>query len=182
MHSLAVCLVRGALAASLVLLPAAHAAAQDSKSAAAARELAQLMETQKLDSVAARHPAGPDQFIAALSFPGQLLVVWAKYAAPALLNEKITQGNFRDVYIDLNSASVADSKVLITDLGADGLKARREDDQPFDSREAAGQTLQFDGNWREDKMSEEEYMKAFSAADQAYADALDVLLGAVKKG
>lgn len=182
MHSLTVCLVRSVLAVALVILPAAHAAAQESKSAPAARELAQLMQAQKLDSLAARRPAGPDQFVAALAFPGQLLVVWANYSAPALLNEKITQRNFRDVYIDLNSASIADTKVLITDLGADGLKARRDDDQPFDSQESAGKTFQFDGNWREDKISEEEYMKVFTTADEAYTQALAVLLAVVKQG
>lgn len=174
-------IVGSILAALLVLVPAAAAVAQESKSASAAREFVQLMQAQKLDSMAARQ-AAPDQFVAALVFPGQLLVVWAKYSAPALLVEKIAQGNFRDVYIDLNSASVANSKFLITDLGADGLKARREDDQPFDAQDANGKTVQFDGNWREDKMSEEEYMKAFASADEAYAQALAVLLGVMKKG
>ena len=35
----------------------------------------------------------------------QLIVVAARYAAPPLLNEKLAQGNYRDVYIELNSAS-----------------------------------------------------------------------------
>jgi type II secretory pathway pseudopilin PulG len=183
MHTLPVrILVGSVLAALLVVVPAARAVAQESKSSSAARELVQLMQAQKLDSLAARQPAAPDQFVAALFFPGQLLVVWAKYSAPALLNEKIVQRNFRDVYIDLNSAAVANSKFLITDLGADGLKARREDNQPFDAQDANGKTFQFDGNWREDKMSEEEYMKAFASADEGYAQALAVLLGVMKKG
>lgn len=176
-------LVRFVLAAMLVVAPFATAGwAQDAKSSSIAIELAKLMETRKIDSVAARSPAGPDQFVAALYFPGQLLVVWAKYSAPALLNEKIVKREYRDVYIDLNSASVANSKTLITDLGADGLKPRREDNQPFDAQDIAGKGFQFDGNWREDKISEEEYMKTFASADDAYAKALSVLLAELKKG
>jgi hypothetical protein len=174
---------RSILATSLLLAPLASVGlAQDSKSSAVAAELAKLMESRKLDSVAARFPSGPDQFVAALYFPGQLLVVWAKYSAPALLNEKIVNGAYRDVYIDLNSASIANSKTLITDLGADGLKARREENTAFDAQDAGGKAIQFDGNWREDKMSEEEYMKMFASADDAYSQALSVLLAQLKKG
>lgn len=175
--------VRSILAASLLLAPLASVGlAQDSKSSAAAVELAKLMESRKLDSVAARFPTGADQFVAALYFPGQLLVVWAKYSAPALLNEKIVNRAYRDVYIDLNSASIANSKTLITDLGADGLKAKREENTAFDAQDAGGKAFQFDGNWRAAKISEEEYMKTFATADDAYARALTVLLAELKKG
>ena len=64
--------------------------AQD-RSAALAKELTGLLQQRKLDSVAARHPAAADQFVAALYFPGQLLVVWAKTSAPAIINEKTDQ-------------------------------------------------------------------------------------------
>ncbi len=170
------------MAVVLVVAPVATSLAQDTKSSSIAVELAKLMETRKLDSVAARSPTGPDQFVAALYFPGQLLVVWAKYAAPALLNEKIAKREYRDVYIDLNSASVANSKTLITDLGADGLKAKREENRPFDAQDTGGKGFQFDGSWREDKISEEEYMKTYATADDAYAKALSVLLAELKKG
>lgn len=163
------------------LLPAAvHA--QESKSAAGARQLAQLLQDKKLDSVAAPHPGGPDTFVAALYFPGQLLVVWARYAAPPLLVAKIAKGEYRDVYIDLNSASVRESKVLITDSGADGLQPKREENQPFDEQDAKGKSIRFDGNWIDQKMSEEDYTKAYVDADRAYAEALDVLIAQLKKG
>jgi hypothetical protein len=171
-----------AVVASLAALATAqHATAQDSKSAAGAKELAALMSDRKIDSIAARHPAAQDQFVAALHFPGQLLVVWARYSAPGLLNEKIVNGEYRDVYIDLNSASIVESKVLITDLGADGLQARREENQPFDQQDAGGKGIRFDGNWREDKMSEQDYMKIYTEADSAYAQSLAALLTELKK-
>ncbi len=155
--------------------------AQEPKSVALAQELVKLMRERKLDSIAARHPAAADQYVAALHFPGQLLLVSARYPAPALLNEKLHRSEFRDVYIDLNSAAVPDSKILVTDMGADGLKARREANQPFDSQDMKGKSIRFDGNWREDKMSESDYMKAFAEADAAYGQALEALVAQLKK-
>ena len=169
-----------ALAALLATPFATVASAQDSRSAALAKELTALLEERKLDSIAARS-ASPDKFVAALFFPGQLLVVSAQYSVPPVLLEKIARSEYRDVYIDLNSAAVPESRILITDLGADGLKPRREANQPFDTQDVNGKGIAFDGNWREDKMSEDEYMKAFAAAEEKYTAALEVLIGALKK-
>lgn len=181
--SVRVLVVSSLLVAFVASAPLAIVAlAQDSQSAPVAMELAKLMQSRKLDSIAARHPGGQDEFVAALYFPGQLLVVWAKYSAPSLIVEKLARQEYRDVYIDLNSASVANSKTLISDLGADGLKARREENQPFDTQDVGGKSLQFDGNWREAKLSEEEYMKMFATTDGAYARALTALLAELKKG
>lgn len=157
-------------------------AAQDSRSAALVKELTTLLEAKKLDSIAARSPSAPDQYVAALYFPGQLLVVSARYSAPPVLNEKIARNEFRDVYIDLNAASIPETKTLISDLGADGLRPKREANQPFDQQDVNGKGISFDGKWREAKMSEEDYMKAFSKADETYIAALQVLIGALKKG
>src|SRR5262245_36050764 len=112
-----------------------RAAAQESRSATLAKELCTLLQEKKLDSIAAKSPSAADQFVAALCFPGQLLVVSARYPAPPVLNEKIIRSEFKDVYIDLNAASIPESKVLITDLGADGLRPRREPNQPFDAQD-----------------------------------------------
>jgi hypothetical protein len=169
----------GLLACTLLLALASPALAQG-KSPALAKELASLMQERKLDSIAARGAAA-DTYVAALAFPGQLLVVSAKYASPALLNEKLIKQAYRDVYIDLNSASIPDSKVLITDMGADGLMPTRERDQPFDNYVAGNAAIAFDGNWREDKMSEQDYMKRYGEADETYVAALTQLLGELKK-
>jgi hypothetical protein len=155
--------------------------AQEARSATLAKELASLMQERQLDSIAARSPTVEDQFVAALYFPGQLLVVSARYSAPAVLNEKIARREYREVYIDLNSASIAESKILITDAGVDGLRPRREANQPFDGQDIGGEGIRFDGNWRDQKMTEQEYMKVFSQADENYSAALQVLLGALKK-
>jgi hypothetical protein len=169
------------LALVVLGLAVAPLEAQEVRTAALVKELTDLLAQRKLDSIAARHPAAPDQFVAALFFPGQLLVVSARTTAPAVVNEKLIRREFRDVYIDLNSASIPESRLMITDGGADGLRSRREPNRPFDMQDLAGKPIHFDGNWREDKMSEQDYMKAFSAADDAYLAALQALVAELKK-
>ena len=119
---------------------------------------------------------------AGLARPGvQLLVVSAKYTVPALLNEKLGNKQYRDVYIDLNSASVPDSKVFIEDLGADGLHADRNENQPYDTYEIGGKRTAFDGDYKKQKLSKEEYQKVYGAADDRYSAMLQALLAQLKK-
>src|SRR5688500_7399431 len=145
-------------------------AAEDSKSAAAAKELSETLDRLKLDSIAAADPADPGTFVAALYFPGaQLLVVSAKYSAPVLLNDKLTKKDYRDIYIDLASASIAATKVFIQDQAANGIIFKPDNDQPADSVEQANKTTMFDGEWKKAKLTEEDYLKAFNTADARYA-------------
>ncbi|PYR03646.1 MAG: hypothetical protein DMF97_01480, partial [Acidobacteria bacterium] len=121
----------GSLAIVLLLSVAATVAAQESKSAPLAKQLAAAMDAAKMDSIAAADPTQPGTFVAALYFANtQFLIVSAKYTVPQLLNDRLTKKEYRDVYIDLNSASVPESKVFIEDLAADGLKAKRDENQP----------------------------------------------------
>jgi len=172
----------GSLVALVVLSLATGASAQDSKSASLAKQLAAALDAGKLDSIAAQDPAAADIFVAALYFPGvQLLVVSGKYTVPQLLSERVNKKEYRDVYLDLNGASVAESKVFIEDPGADGLKPKREDNTAFDQCEVGGKRTMFDGDWKKQKMTEQDYNKAFSAADDRYAQILAALLAQIKK-
>lgn len=176
--------VRAALVVAAVVTAVCwpwSAAAQDSKSAALAQELAQLMGSRKLDSVAAKGASGEDRFVAALFFPGQLLVVSARYEVPMYVEQKIAKQQYRDVYIDLNAASIAGSKVLVTDGGANGLMAQRLEGQAFDIWDTGARVLRFDGNWDAQKMSEQEYMKTFADSDAQYAIMLQALLRRLKQ-
>jgi len=166
--------------AGLALSLTAPAFAQDPQSAAPARELAQLLADKKLDSIAARVPGSPDEFAAALVFPGQMIVVWAKFSAPAMLNEKIIKREFKEAYLDLNSASTPDSRHFVTDLGADGIRKGGKN-QPADSHDMVAKNMRFDGSWKEDKMSEADYLKAHTDADAAYAKVLAILIEQIKK-
>ena len=171
------------IAAALCAVFAASAAAQEPKSAAPAKELAQLLASRKIDSIAARMPDSREEFVGALALPGQLMVVWAKTTAPSVVNEKLINKAYREVYIDLNSASIVDSRHVVSDLNIDGLKSKPDQKSgPSDSHDAGSKSMRFDGNWREDKMSEQDYMKAYSEADAAYAKAVQVLIDELKKG
>lgn len=178
-------IARGCLAGAIVLLVSASAATQEpreSKSVALAKQLAAALDAAKLDSIAAKDPANPEQFIGALYFTGaQLLVVSARYSVPVLLVDKVAKKEYRDVYVDLSAASIPESKVFVQDLGADGLKAQREDNTPFDIYEVADKRTMFDGDWKKQKLSEQDYMKLFSTAEAQYSQMLATLLAELKK-
>jgi hypothetical protein len=172
-------IVRCLAVASVLACAPALASAQDSRSAQLAAELRKLLDAQKMDSVAAK--LGTDEFIGALYFPGsQLLVVKARYTAYERMDENIAKKAYRDVYIDLNSASVPETKVLIADGGADGLYARRRQNQ-LDTAEVGGKGYSFDGDWRKAKITEQEYTKAFQSSDAAYISMLEALVAEMKK-
>jgi hypothetical protein len=170
-----------ALSLALAAFSATTAQAQDAKSVALAKQLATALSAAKLDSIAARDPAAPDVFIGALYFPGQLLVISAKYSIPAYLTERLGNKQYRDVYLDLNGAAVANTKVFVQDAGADGLRADRNGDQPFDTYEREGKQIAFDADWKKQKLSREDYLKAFADADERYAQMLQALLSELKK-
>ena len=174
--------VRGGLAAALVLGTCGAAVAQEGKSAPLAKQLASALTAAKLDSVAAKDPVRPNGYVGALYIPGvQLLVIAVDYPAPALLDPRLAKGEYRDVYIELNAAGVPGSKVFVEDLGGNGLFAKPADNNPMDMYEASGKRLMFDGEWGRQKMSEQDYMKGFASADERYAEMLTALIAQLKK-
>jgi hypothetical protein len=170
------------LAGAFALTVSSTALAQEPKSTALVKELVAALDAAKLDSIAAKDPDKPDVFYGVLYFPGaQLLVVGAQYAAPAIMTERLTKKDYREAYLDLSSASVPGSKVFIEDLGANGLVARPRENEAFDAYEVAGKRTSFDADWRKQQLSEEDYMKAFSAADERYSQVLTALIAEAKK-
>jgi hypothetical protein len=177
------CLLAPVALLALVATPGSPPLAdQESKTGPLAQELTTLLASQRRDAVAAR--LGSEEFVAALYFPGtQLLVIKAKYAAPALLFEKIVSKNYKDAYLDLATASVPDTKIMIEDMKSDGLRvARSNKNDPFDIVTSGTKAaVQFDGEYKKRKMSEADYLKAFSDADAAYERMLTALVAELKK-
>jgi hypothetical protein len=175
-----------ALVVSVALLasPPARAEGQGAKSPELVRTLTELMDAAKLESLAARLGDSPDEFVAALYFPGaQLLVISAKYAVPSLMNEKILLRNYRDVYIDLHSATDPATRILVEDMRANGLyPTRTGENDAFDIYSRANDTvrLAFDGEWRKQKLSEDEYMKTYRQAEADYVRMLESLIAELK--
>jgi hypothetical protein len=164
----------------LVGLPSL-ASAQESKSAAVAKELVQTMDAKKLDSIAAKTPLGDGHFAAALYFPNvQLLVISGHYSAPQLMEPRLAGKQYRDTYMELSGTVTPDTKIFVQDMGAPGLSAKRQDNM-YDTWTRAGKIVMFDGENEKQKLSDAEYAKAFAAADEEYARILGALLAEAKK-
>ncbi len=168
-----------ALAAILLLAPAA-ASAQDSKSASPVTELVKMLDAMKLDSFAVKG-SSPNQYVGALYFPGtQLLVVSAKFDTPFRADSLLAMKNYRDLYIELNSASQPQTKVFVSDLSANGLKPKK-DGNLYDTADIGSKTYNFDGDWKKAKITEDDYTKAYSTTDEQYTQMIQALLAGLKK-
>ena len=140
-------------------------------------ELIRLMNERKLATIAAADPLDDRRFVAAMHIPGsQLLVIRAHYAAPSLLRERILSNDFQQIYMDLHAAGEREGRLFIIDSGADGLKTDAEDGQRFDIvwRDGREQTM-FNGGWKDQKLTKEEYLRRFTEQEAAYAEMLAVL-------
>lgn len=165
--------------AGLVVLAAGPLLAQESKSSQLAAEAGKLLDAQKLGAVAAK--LSGDEYVGALYFAGsQLLVVKARYSVPERMDVQLAEKNYRDVYIDLNSASVPGTKILISDFGANGLQARRRDKQAADTVDVGNRSYAFDGDWRKAKLSEQEYTEIFQTSEAEYVRMLEALVSQIK--
>jgi hypothetical protein len=157
------------------------AGAQPSKSAAVAKELVQVMEQKKLDSIAAKLPTGEGSYAAALYFPNvQLLVISGTYTAPQLMDPRLAGKQYRDTYMELSGTVTPDSKIFVQDMGEPGLSQRKQENM-YDTWNRAGKIVMFDGDPDKQKLSDAEYQKTFSAADEEYARILGALLAEAKK-
>ena len=169
------CMAGAAVVAALMVLVVDGAAAAQGSSGPLAEQLATALDGAQLDSIAAKDTEGDDRYVAALFFPGRLLVVSARFEVSFFADEKIAAQEYRDLYIDLNTAFIAGTKILITDGGADGLRA----DDPADSADTGGQLVRFGGDWSGQQLSQAEYTTLFSEADASYARMLRALLAEV---
>lgn len=170
-----------AIGIAALCLPAAAYAQQTSKSAAVAKELITLMESKKLDSIAAKVPEGADSFAAALYFPGvQLLIVSGHYSAPQLMEPRLAKKEYKDMYMELTGTVTPDTKVFVQDMGVPGLTQKKQDNM-YDTWTQAGKPLMFDGEPDKQKITDADYAKAFTAADETYTKILGALLVEAKK-
>lgn len=147
-----------------------------SRTATLAKQLSVVLSGHHLDAIAAQDPEEPDRFVAALFYPNvQLLVVSARYAAPQLLEAKLSQKQYRDVYLDLSAAAVPNTTVLIQDMNADGLCSGRNQTADVVRNRDQPPAI-FDADWKKQNLSEEEYAQRLSAADELYSHLLEILL------
>jgi hypothetical protein len=161
--------------------PVRAAAPAPSPTGGLVKELTDLLTAQKLDAVAARLDS--DTFAAALYIPGsELIAISAKYAAPPFLNEKILGRKYNDAYADLSTTPASDSKVLIEDVKADGIRAQPGKGEASDTvTRGTSAPFQLDGKWKDHKIALDDYTKAFQDAEAAYRKILEALIAELKK-
>jgi hypothetical protein len=162
---------------------AAQSLAQGSESAAPAATVKALFDQLKLTSIAAKDPEEPGRYVAALYIAdSQLLVISAPFAVPAALDKFIADGNYMDAYQSLQAVVSHKGHFFVVDMLNDGLKRVNAPDQPFDSTTTdGGATIQFDGKWNEQKLTEADYNAQFAKDDARYARLLKVLATELRK-
>ena len=148
------------------------------ESAPLASQLTELLGGRQLDAFAAKDTLDEDRFVAVLAYPSQLLVVSARYEAPVLIHQKIASEQYRDVYIDLNTASIADTKVLVTDSGADGMAVGGPGAGNFaiDLLDDGSGVLLMDGKQSGGTLSNDDYTQAAMSAEKQYSRMLSALI------
>lgn len=149
----------------------------ETRSADLARQLGALMDQRQLTQVAARHPEGPDRFVAAMDVKNvQLLAISAAYAAPSILREQIWNGHYAEVYAQLNSAGTVPGKLFIQDMDADGVHVAPTGDEPFDIVYDSNERLLLNGDWGAQKLEKAEYFARFERVDEQYAAMLTAMI------
>lgn len=157
-------------------------------SAAKVKELIGLMQTKKLEAIAARDPNTSGRFLAALHIPNvQLLVVSAAYAKPGDIDARLYYKDFMGAYVDLNTSIHSSDKTFIEDALCDGLIAQPGKSLVHDSARLGTEKRVFDGDFaapnqkNSKKISQDAYLKLFSTAEEQYIRVLTVLIEEAKK-
>jgi hypothetical protein len=164
---------------ALALVDVSRADAQESKSAALAKELVTLMGERKLDAFAVQDPATPGYFVAVRPYPDiQLLIVGAQSSSVDYVKYQLDRKDYGEVYSALNASAVPETKVFVQDMGCDGV--RREGD-PVDVvyHQAATQIL-LDGTGKASGLSKSAYAAKATELDVRYADLLRVVLETIR--
>jgi hypothetical protein len=164
---------------ALALVDVSRADAQESKSAALAKELVTLMGERKLDAFAVQDPATPGYFVAVRPYPDvQLLIVGAQSSSVDYVKYQLDRKDYGEVYSALNASAVPETKVFVQDMGCDGLqKAGEHVDVLYEK--AATQVL-FDGSGKASGLSKTEYATKAAATDAHYTKMLGMLIAGLR--
>lgn len=177
----------GLMAADAGVATAQQAAAPVATSPAKAKELTALLIEKKLEAFAA--PEGGPKYVAVFHIPGvQLLLASASYGRPLDFDYYLFHKKYQDMYQELKSSPLSAEKFFVEDTLADGLMVvPPPKGGAIDVVTIGGDRRAFDGDFadprrkNQKKISQEDYYKAFVAADTRYAALLDTLIAALKK-
>lgn len=167
------------LATALLIRPVL---AQPVASADLARQLADALTARHADAWAVADPADPTRFIAVLHVPGsQLLVVSTPYGASESIAYRLAQRDYRQAYVDLQTASVRSGKFFVQDMGADGfdLTGRAHGAVDVVYENGTDRTVLND-DWKAQHLTAAEYERRKASAETRYVEMLTPLLDAVR--
>jgi hypothetical protein len=164
-------------------LAAPGLSAQEATSQASVRALVTLLDRAKLDSFAVKVDGEPDLYVSVLHVPNaQLLVVSGRSPAPAALDARIAAREYRTAYGDHNASTLREGKLFVMDMEANGLADRSREGQPFDiAYENGVTTTMFNGDWRNQNLSEREYRDRFTTIDKRYVEMLARLIAGLER-
>jgi len=98
------------------------------------------------------------------------------------MDKFISDGNYMDAYQSLQSVVNHKGHFFVVDMQNDGLKRVNAADQAFDSTTTdGGATIQFDGKWDAQKLTESAYNEQFAKDDARYAKILKALATELRK-
>ena len=155
------------------------AAPQEPASQARVTELIAALDKHGLQSLAAEDPSRLDHVVAVLHVPRvQLLTIAGRCAATEALRARLAAAAYGDVYTDLHACAAADTRLFIQDMSADGLRPDpRRNGAPFDIvYERMSRRTLFDGDFKRQQLTSEQYDERFAALDAEYARLVSILV------
>lgn len=177
----------GVLAAAIELTVGAQALPAPT-SPARVKELVALLQSKKLEAFAVKDAAETGRFIAVYLVPNvQLMLISAGYERPTDVEYRIYTKDFTNAYAELNSSVLAKDKVFFQDALCDGLFPKTTNGA--EDIVTTGTTKRvFNGDFNDPKkkpdpkkISQEEYVKAFTDADAKYTSLVTMVVEDLKK-
>jgi hypothetical protein len=157
------------------------------KSAVAVKELIALLDAGKLDTFAAGD-ADPHKFVAAMYVPGvRMFGLAATSERAGDIEYFLSHKDFKSAYESLRASAYANDGFIVDDAECNGLVAQPKKSQPNDDAVFGTTRRTFDGVFADPKHADpkkpsfDEYLKAYTDADERYTHVLTVLIEALKK-
>ena len=169
-------------AVAILSASAAIAAQHPSTSAEAARDLAWVLERSGAKTISAIDPTDANAFVAALYVGGRdLLVMRARYPAPARLAQEIRDRRDVSVFSTLRGTPLPEGKFSVRDIAADGLLSVGAAETDVDVITEGGmRPIRLNGNVEAQGTTATEYDAAIARADAEYGRLLRILTEAAR--
>ena len=162
------------------VLYAADLRAQSSTSAPLAATLTSLLDKAATSAFAASDPKAAGRFVAASYIPaGQLLVVSAHHPSVDAIAQRIADGQYRDVYLDLQATPTPMGKFFVQDTRANGLLHPTVGAVDIVYQDGV-RTIAFNDDPLPQGLTDAEYDAQFGIADDRYTHMLRVLIDALQ--